>query len=116
MKRRFVALCCAMSMASTSLFAMSGSTPVAWPGKPVLNDSGWPGGSVELINDPVRTEGWNPWFSGWPSDVNYYLFKVSDSNEVNRLIRRLVAIQTNVYLKLNPASEAGPLAFSTGMK
>ncbi|HWN96044.1 MAG TPA: hypothetical protein VNT99_13485 [Methylomirabilota bacterium] len=99
-----------------TLFAMSGSRPVAWPGQPVPSDRGWPAGAVELINDPARTEGWNPWFSGWPNDVHYYVFKLSDSVDANRLIQRLAAIRTNVHLKLNPAREAGALAFTTRMK
>jgi hypothetical protein len=71
---------------------------------------------MALINDPARTEGWNPWFSGWPNDANYYLFKLSDASDVNRLIQRLAAIPANVHLKLNPAREAGVLAFTTRMK
>src|SRR5688500_7364686 len=107
---------CAIILTPSVSFGISGSRPVAWPGQAVLDDTGWPRGALELINDPARTEGWNPWFSGWPNDVHYYLFKTSTADDVNRLIRRLAAIQTNVHLKLNPASEAGALAFTTGMK
>jgi hypothetical protein len=113
---RIPAICCATILTSCLLFGMSGSQPIAWPDQAVLNGAGWPGGVLELINDPARTEGWNPWFSGWPSDVHYYLFKPGTPADVNRLIQRLAAIQTNVHLKLSPAGEAGALAFTTAMK
>jgi hypothetical protein len=35
------------------------------------------GGSFDLVNDPLRTQGWNPWFSEWPNDMNFYAFPKS---------------------------------------
>jgi hypothetical protein len=99
---------------ATSATAMSGTSQVAWRGKPVAAQPDWPAGVLELVNDPLRTEGWNPWFSEWPNDVNYYTFKVGGTNDVNRLIAKLAAIKgVRARVALRPEREARALAFTT---
>jgi len=103
-----------LALTSTTAPAMSGTSQVAWPGKPVAADPGWPEGVLELVNDPLRTEGWNPWFSEWPNDVNYYAFQVRGTNDVNHLLTKLAAIKSaKVQVLLYPDKEARGLAFTT---
>lgn len=103
-------------MATGNLLARSGASQIAWPGQPVQADTGWPAGALELINDPARTEGWNPWFSGTPSDVRYFAFKLTNPEDANRLIHRLASIQADVQLLLSPDPEPVRLAFTTVLK
>lgn len=93
---------------------MSGTSQVAWPGKPVAAVADWPAGVLELINDPLRTKGWNPWFSEWPNDVNHYAFMVTNSSDVNRLIRKLADIKAGKrVILLAPGKEPRSLGFTT---
>jgi hypothetical protein len=102
---------------SMSALAMSGTTQVAWRGKPVAVQPGWPAGVLKLVNDPLRTDGWNPWFSEWPNDVNYYAYEVGGTNDVNELIAKLAAIKTaKPQVLLRPGKEARALAFTTVLK
>lgn len=99
-----------------SALAWSGTSIVASPGHAVLAVSDWPQGVLELVNDPLRTHGWNPFFSEWPNDVNYYGFKVRDAEAADRLITKLAAIKgTNMQLRLSPAREARHLGFTTDL-
>jgi hypothetical protein len=101
-------------LAATSALPMSSTTQVAWRDKPVPAQPDWPEGVLDLVNDPLRTEGWNPWFSECPNDVNFYAFQVSVTNEVNRLIAKLAAIKSQkAQVFLYPDEEARALAFTT---
>lgn len=101
----------------TFAFALASVTQVAWPGKPVGEREGWPEGVVKFVNDPVRTEGWNPWFSELPNDVERFYFKLRDFEDANRLLKKLAAIQaTNVQVQLNPGREAPDIGFGTRAK
>ena len=101
-------------LAASNTLAMSGTSQVAWRDKPVPAQSDWPAGVLDLVNDPLRTEGWNPWFSEWPNDVNYYAFQVGDTNDVNRLITKLAAIKSaKAQVRLYPDNEPRVLAFTT---
>src|SRR5690606_15488066 len=109
-----LALGCIQFFASPEVLGVSGTTQVAWSGKPVEGVPGWPSGVLELVNDPLRTDGWNPWFSEWPNDVNWYEFKVRDTTEINHLIKKLAAISHDkISVRLNPAKAARALAFTT---
>lgn len=93
---------------------ISSTSQVAWSGKPVVAVASWPDGVLALVNDSRRMEGWNPWFSEWPNDVNWYEFKIHSTDDVNQLIGKLAAIKaTNVLVRLNPGKQAAALAFST---
>lgn len=108
---------CAALFSSTLTFlapsahAMSSTDQVAWKGKPVSETPGWPEGTLALINDPLRTYGWNPWFSECANDVNWYEFKIRDTEEVNHLIKKLVAIKAT---KVTIQFEAGKSAPEIG--
>jgi hypothetical protein len=67
----------ALSLVATNVLAMSSTSQVAWRDKPVPAQPDWPAGVLDLVNDPLRTEGWNPWFSECANDVNFYAFPKS---------------------------------------
>lgn len=103
-----------LALTSTTAPAMSGTDQVAWPGKPVAAEPDWPEGVLDLVNDPLRTEGWNPWFSEWPNDVKHYAFQVRGTNDVNRLLKKLAAIKhAKVQVLLYPDKEPRGLGFTT---
>lgn len=104
----------ALMLAPKDTLAMSGTSQVAWPDEPVKASADWPAGALELINDPLRTKGWNPWFSEWPNDVNHYAFMVTNSSDVNRLIRKLADIEAGKrVILLDPEQEPRSLGFTT---
>jgi len=94
---------CALVVMAGVLFALplplpaaSGTHRVASRGKPVAAADGWPEGVLALVNDPARTDGWRPWFSGLPNAITYYCFVVNDTEDVNRLVRRLAKVKADV--------------------
>jgi hypothetical protein len=104
-------------LGAITAFGMSGTDQVAWPGKPVSAETNWPPGTVELLNDPLRAAGWNPWFSEWPNDVNHYEFKPRTTKEVNHLVALLAAIKADrVCLILSPEQEPRGLGFTTRLQ
>ena len=97
--------------------AISGTDQIATPGKPIVAEKHWPAGVLDLVNDPLRANGWHAWFSEWPNDVNYYELKGQKTEDVNHLIQKLAAIKgSEVQILLNPAKEAGQLAFTTSVE
>ncbi len=77
----------------TPCWGVSFTTQVAVPGQSVDDRSGWPPGAVEFINDPLRTTGWNFFFSGCPNDVCYYRYHVRDMAQLNRLLASFSEIE-----------------------
>ena len=111
------ALFVAAVLVSRGALAMSSTDRIAWPGKPVVAQPGWPKGVLELVNDPLRADGWLPWFSECPNDVTFYEFNVKTTNDVNRLVVKLVAINAPLTkVLLYPAEEPRALAFTTRLK
>jgi hypothetical protein len=87
--------------------AVAGTDQVAWKGRPVQMKSAWPEGVGELINDEVRTDGWNPWFSECSNDSTYYGLDVRSREDVDRLIRKLSNIKTDgLEVNLDPTAGA----------
>jgi hypothetical protein len=102
----------------TYVFGMSSTSQVASEGQlvpeAVVENYGWPAGVLELVNDPLRSNGWNPWFSEWPSDVNHYEFKLGGHDDLEQVIKKLAAIRCDVVrIHLDPAEEPGALSFTT---
>lgn len=96
------------------VLAVGGSEFIAAKGQPASVSPGWPEGSAELVNDPLRTSGWNSWFSEWPNDVNQYAFEVRSTDDLNRLIEKLAAIQSDVrQIRLSHLKEPNGLGWVT---
>jgi hypothetical protein len=87
--------------------ALSGEDKVVARGQTAKALPGWPQGVLEFINDPLRVNGWHPWFSECPNDGYYYSMEVRQPQDVNHLIKLLAAIKANkVELNLDPANGA----------
>jgi len=97
---------------------ISSTTQVASEGQPIsqvqVDHYGWPDGVIDLLNNPLRADGWNPWFSEWPNDVNVYEFKIRGSDDLDSIMRQLTQIHSGeIRIALNPASEPRSLGFTT---
>ncbi len=109
---------CALLALSQCVFAMSSTSQVATEGRPVpkaaVETYGWPAGVLDLVNDPLRSNGWNPWFSEWPNDVNHYEFKLREHDDLKKIIQKLATIRCDcVRITLDPGKEPGALGFTT---
>lgn len=77
--------------------AAGGTDHIAEKGKRVAGTVyGWPAGLEELLNDPARTDGWQPWFTELPSDVRYYDYEINTMGELNRVIARLAEVKADL--------------------
>ena len=79
---------------SLDCHGMAGTSVIAAPGRKVSAHDAWAEGVVELVNDQVRTKGWNSFFSEWPNDVNQYAMEAKSMDDVNRLMQKLAAIKS----------------------
>jgi len=109
-----IGLVVAVTIAPQSAFGIAGFSGVASEGQPVEEELGWPAKIVDLVNDAVRTVGWNFWFSECPNDVNHYAFAAKNTDDLNRLIKKLAATKAKgmtVQLSLGKEFPAGGFAF-----
>jgi len=83
-------------VSSSQALAEGGSDIVATKGQTAFVQETWSKGVAEIVNDPVRTTGWNDWFSEWPNDVNQYALEAQSVEEVNRLIAKLAAVKSDL--------------------
>lgn len=115
--RRFLTLeLCLASVFSVTdqLLAAGGTSVVATKGRATYVSTTWPEGVGELANDPLRTSGWNSWFTEWPNDVNQYAFEIKSTDDLNRVIARLVAIKTDLrQIRLSHLTEPNGLGWVT---
>ena len=110
-----LALCLAFvfPVADHSL-AAGGTSVVATKGQAAYVSPTWPEGVGELVNHPLRTSGWNSWFTEWPNDVNQYAFEIKSTDDLNRLITRLAAIKTDLrQIRLSHLKEPNGLGWVT---
>lgn len=104
----------AVLSAPSPVWAEAGFSPVAEQGQPVEEDKPWPAKLVDVVNDPARTVGWNFWFSECPNDVNDYVFVAKSTDDLNRIIKKLAAVEakgTNVVLSLGKEFPVGGFSF-----
>lgn len=89
-----------------SLYAAAGTTKVATAGRDVDGRPSWPDGTIGFLNNPLRTEGWNDWFSEWPSDVHHYQFQPTSMEQVNRIVADFAEISSDsLHVRLLPLTE-----------
>lgn len=106
-------LTAAFSLAAPA-FAAGGTSTVASKGRAAYVSPGWAEGVGDLVNDESRTEGWNPWFTSWPNDVNQYAFEIQSTDDLNRLIAKLAAIKTDLrQIRLSYLKEPKGLGWTT---
>jgi hypothetical protein len=66
----------------------------------------WPEGVLELVNHPLRTDGWHPWFTEWPNDVDSFDIEIRYPRDVDHLVQKLAAIKApSVRLELRLTEE-----------
>lgn len=95
-------------------WAIAGFSAVATLGKPVQENPQWPAKMIDVVNDPARTVGWNFWFSECPNDVNQYAFVAKSTDDINRILKRLAAVdakEKRVLLTLGKEFPVGNFAF-----
>ncbi|MEW4529339.1 hypothetical protein [Maioricimonas sp. JC845] len=95
----------AMLLPTHAVEAAGGTAVIASPGSKAHINSNWPVGVADLVNDPARTHGWNPWFTEWPNDVNHYGYAAESMEEVNRLVQKLAAIDAPLRRVMLAAAE-----------
>lgn len=94
--------------------AAGGTSQVAAPERPVAPEPHWPAGIAALLNDPARTEGWNPWFTEWANDVKHYEFEVQNLGDLNRVIQLFAAVESDrLQIWLSPAAEPRGLGWAS---
>ncbi len=114
---KFISFAVLIALIATSqAIAAGGTRDVAWKGRRVDVSPSWPQGVAEVLNDPTRTDGWNPWFTGYPNDVNHYAFEVETMDDLNRIITKLAACRCKVReIKLSHEQEPTSLGFVSGL-
>jgi hypothetical protein len=101
-------------LAASRAYAAGGTTTVATEGQKAYVQKAWPEGVADLVNDPARAAGWNPWFTEWPNDVHQYSFKIKSTDDVNRLLEKLAAVKTErTQLRLSPEKEPDSIGWVT---
>src|SRR5712671_389518 len=81
-----------LTSAPAVAWAIAGFSPVAAQGQPLEDNGQWPAKMVDVLNDPVRAVGWNFWFSECPNDVNHYAFVAKSTDDLNRVLKKLAAV------------------------
>lgn len=115
-----VVLAFAMTNA-TRAWSAAGTDHVARPGErispEVVAHYEWPEGSVELVNDPLRANGWHPWFSELPNDTIYFEMNVRDARDVQHLIDQMKKVKTlKRRIALHPGREANIVSYTKFVK
>ena len=92
----------------------AGTAVVASAGRPVTPDPAWPEGLAAVVNAPARTDGWNPWFSEWPNDVNHYRYELETTDQANVLLRAFAAVRAKgLRVRLSPSPEPRSLGWAS---
>jgi hypothetical protein len=97
-----------MALIATSARAASGTDRIAWPGRPVTYiPASWPVGVEAIVNDPVRVDGWLPWFTELPNDIQYFEMDIRTTDQLNQILAKLSTIDCGRReLRLHPGSFA----------
>lgn len=117
MHRTILPLALAMVVAVAApapVWAIAGFSSVAAQGQPLEDNGQWPVKMVDVLNDPARTVGWNFWFSECPNDVNQYAFVAKSTDDLNRILKKLAAVDAKgmtVVLALGKEFPVGNFAF-----
>jgi hypothetical protein len=100
--------------APSVVWAIAGFSAVATEGKRVGENPQWPAKMMDVVNDPARTVGWNFWFSKCPNDVNHYAFVAKSTDDLNRVLKKLAAVDakgTTIILTLGKEFPVGNFSF-----
>jgi hypothetical protein len=64
--------------------------------------NGWPKGTLELVNTPLRQDAWHPFFSECPNDRYYFGFKPRTIREMNEIMELLARVDPKCAVILSP--------------
>jgi hypothetical protein len=110
-----LALAAAVILGAPSVVcAIAGFSAVASQDQKLEDNGHWPVKMVGVLNDPARTVGWNFWFSECPNDVNQYAFVAKSTDDLNRILKKLAAVDAKgmtVVLALGKEFPVGNFAF-----
>lgn len=108
-------VCFAVILVHTNITLAGGGTrSIATAGREAYVAPDSAEGVADLVNDESRTSGWNSWFTEWPNDVNHYAYEIESTEDLNRLISKLAAIQTDLrQIRLSYRKEPTGLGFMT---
>ncbi len=100
-----------------SLSAGGWSSKIASTGKDVIEMGHWPKGTLDVLNDRTRADGWHDGFSEWPNDVVHYCFTVKETAELNQLLVKFGKIKSlELDIRLCPMKETRGLGWVTRLK
>lgn len=72
--------------------------------------SPWPEGVLDLVNHPLRTHGWNHFFSSSPNDVDEFDFNLRYVRDMEHVVRTFTAIKSDsLRLELYLQNDKPPL-------
>lgn len=104
-------------LTSTLMLAAGGTSKLPKAMRPVPSQPHWPEGVAALLNHPTQTEGWNPWFTEWPNDVNHYEFDVQNVEQLNQVIEDFARIQAEgLQIRLSPGSEPRGIGWASQLR
>lgn len=114
-KSTLVALAFAVLLAMpTAAWAVAGNDKVVSRGQKAKALPGWPKGVMKVINHPLRTDGWHPWFSECPNDHYDYVMDVRRMEDVNALLKVLAGVKAKTVVLHLDASGGAPHAGGAG--
>lgn len=68
---------------------------------------GWPEGVLNLVNHPLRTHGWQGFFSECPNDSQYFGIEIMSPADMHRAIRAFATIESkDLVIQLTPEGSA----------
>jgi hypothetical protein len=103
-----------LGLAPSLLLAAGGTSAIATKGNVATVSDDWPTGVGDIVNDPLRTNGWNSWFTEWPNDVNQYAFEIKSMKEVNALVEKLAKVKPAIgQIRLSYLKEPSGLGWVT---
>lgn len=110
----FVACFTVVLVHTNITLAAGGTRSIATAGREAYVAPDSAEGVADLVNDESRTSGWNSWFTEWPNDINHYAYEIKSTEDLNRLISKLAAIQTDLrQIRLSYRKEPSGLGFVT---
>lgn len=61
----------------------------------------WPEGVLEVVNHPLRTDGWHTWFSGLLNDIDRFDLEIRFPRDVDHVVQKFAAIKApSLWLEL----------------
>lgn len=77
---------------------------------------GWSHELLNLVNDAVRTDGWQLFFSGTPNNTSVFAFKPEREEDIARILKKFRQIKdAGKFIILSPEKEAFVMGYTTAL-